>query len=138
MLEIKCDLCNKVLKTGVDKWIEEHATVGCSGFNFTWCEPCSKDDKVTGKMICESISKWREQCIEYWRTHPEELEDQHRRTEEYRKTLTKEQWETACPKIRDEWFNTHPGEYERVYGKSIFKKIKEYLTNLFKKSTTIE
>ena len=64
----KCDLCGRA-RPKDEIWTEEHVTMGCSGFNFTWCPDCEKKGKATGNIISDCLSNWKKQCEEYWKNH---------------------------------------------------------------------
>jgi hypothetical protein len=114
--EEKCDLCQRIKPKDERSWGSWDGWL-----SFTFCPECEKhrEDECVNVMSNAESERIR-QAREYWDTHPEELAEQRKRTDEYRKTLTKEEWAIGSPEIRDEHFKKFPEEYERVYGKQSF------------------
>jgi len=66
----KCDCCGRAKRDDESSWTEEHATMGGSGFNFSWCPTCEKDQEATGKIIMDCLSAWRKHCEFHWKSTP--------------------------------------------------------------------
>lgn len=63
----KCDCCGRPKRDNERCFVEEHATMGGSGFNFSWCPECENDDEATGEIIIGCLSAWRKYCEEQWK-----------------------------------------------------------------------
>ena len=82
-----CSLCRRP-KRPEEHWGEEHWTMGGSGFNFSFCPECETNDRVgCDKVATDVLWAWKQKCREYWDTHPKELAEHNKRTEEYRKSI---------------------------------------------------
>lgn len=78
---MNCDLCKRVKLEGESwSWWDGH-------LSFTFCPDCEKNHD---RECCEVMAKAEYERIkrsrEYWATHPEELAQHKRETEEYRRT----------------------------------------------------
>ncbi len=64
----KCDCCGRKRLENEQSFTDEHVTMGGSGFNFSWCPYCEKNNqKDCDKIISECLLAWRKHCEESWK-----------------------------------------------------------------------
>jgi hypothetical protein len=62
----KCDLCGRI-RPVEEHWLEKHTTMGCSGFNFTFCFKCDKDRRAEcDAVMVDCLLTWKRKCEKHW------------------------------------------------------------------------
>jgi hypothetical protein len=60
----ECDCCKRPRQVG-ERWCEEHATMGGSGFNFCFCPECNSTRRgECDKIMFACLLSWKKQCEE--------------------------------------------------------------------------
>jgi hypothetical protein len=66
-----CDVCGELPSKG-NYWMEEHFSMGISGFTFVFCDSCSKDkQEECDRMIKDCLLNWKKHCEEQWAKNKE-------------------------------------------------------------------